>query len=76
MNRNMKVYLTKAQWSELKVDTEYEFVRSSFYLALPYTYIAHRVKYNTFLKERNQVIESASELGITPEDVVVLMKGS
>lgn len=76
MNRHMKVYLTASQWNELRVDTHFEFVRSAFYLALPYTYIAHRVKYNSFLTERNQVIESAQELGITPEDTVIAMKGS
>lgn len=76
MNRHMKVYLTAAQWTELRANTHFEFVRSAFYLALPYTYIAHRVKYNSFLKERNQVIESAQELGMAPEDTVVVMKGS
>lgn len=76
MDRHMKVYLTYAQWNELCMDTHHEFVRSAFYLALPYTFIAHRVKYNSFATERNRVIESAQELGMTPDDTVVLLKGS
>lgn len=76
MNRSMKVYLTSAQWADLQVDSHHEFVRSAFYLSLPYTYIAHRVKHSVFDRERKQVIESAQELGITEADVLVKIKGS
>lgn len=76
MNKHMIVYLTASQWKELKVDKNLEFVRAAFYLALPYTYIAHRVRFVSFEADRNSVIESAHDLGITPEDKIVLLPGS
>lgn len=76
MQKNMRVYLTSKQWNELCVDEHPEFVRCAFYMALPVTYIAHRVKFQTFETDRKSVIESAHELGITDEDVVVLIPGS
>lgn len=76
MKRSMKVYLTTAQWQELRMDEFHVFVRSAFYLSLSYTYIAHRVRFNSFEKERATVIESAQELGLSDQDIVVLVKGS
>lgn len=76
LSKHMKVFLTTAQWQELKVDEFFLFVRSAFYLSLPYTYIAHRVRFHSFEKERAIVIESASELGLTDHDTVVVIKGS
>lgn len=76
LSKHMKVYLTAAQWTELKMDEMELFVRSAFYLSLPYTYIAHRVRFHSFEKERATVIESAKELGLTDLDTVVVIKGS
>lgn len=76
MDKHLKVFLTTAQWQELKVDEFPLFVRSAFYLSLPYTYIAHRVRFHSFEKERATVIESAQEFGMTDLDTVVCMKGS
>lgn len=76
LTKHMKVYLTTAQWQELRVDVYPLFVRSAFYLSLSYTYIAHRVRFNSFEKERATVIESAEELGMSEHDIVVTIKGS
>lgn len=72
---HMQVLLTPAQWEELRVEDNELFVTSAFYLALPYTYIAHRVKYKMFDEERQSVIESAQELGLTERDKVIKLQG-
>lgn len=68
--RYLRVFLTPQQWDELQVDTYYEFVRSAFFLGLPYLYIASRTKTAAYAADRMSTIESANDLGISPNDKV------
>lgn len=69
----MQVLLTRHQWRELKMPEYSLFVRSAFYLGLPYLYIQTRVASPSFDEDRLSVIESAEELGMTDKDKVLLM---
>lgn len=69
--RKMKVYLTDKQWTDLRVDQYPQFVRSAFYLSLPYTYIALNVRSVMAEAERAEVVQLATEMGITGDDVVL-----
>lgn len=69
--RRMKVYLTDEQWAELRVQQYPQFVRSAFYLSLPYAYIALNVRSVVAETERTKVVQLAQEMGITDADVVL-----
>jgi len=67
----MRVVLSLQQWAELNTDNEELFVRAAFYLSFSYMYIQTRCRADVFYKERQSVIETALEMGMLDEDVVV-----
>lgn len=70
----MRIGLTPAQWTELNVSEQKLFVRSAFYLGLPYTYIQNRCKCKAHEAERDETIESAHEMGMREDDRVFILQ--
>lgn len=70
MARALAIRLTPTQTQELNLPDDCEYVRSAFYLGLPYMEIMNRVKHECFADERNSIIKTALFLGIRDEDKV------
>lgn len=67
----MRVILSPSQWKELRVEQEPEFVRAAFYLGYSMLYIINNVGYVSSLEEREDIIQTAKELGMNDEDVLI-----
>lgn len=66
----MAVCLTPSQTKELNLPEDYEYVRSAFYMGLPYMEVMNRVRLDCFAEERKSVIETAKLLGTSDDDRV------
>lgn len=66
----MNVYLSGEQAKELGLPDSYEYVRSAFYLGLPYLLIMNRCHGRCHQEERDETVERAYELGMNEESIV------
>lgn len=67
MRSYMTVRLAPSQTKELNLPEDYEYVRSAFYMGLPYMEVMNRVRLDCFAEERKSVIEMAKLLGISDD---------